>query len=63
VEAHRLVGPEAMLDELDTSQRRVREAIVASGDRTPDLNVADVIGFYTYLHWDEHLGEDLGVTI
>jgi len=63
VEAHRLVGPEAMLDELDTSQRRVREAIVASGDRTPDLNVADVIGFYTYLHWEEHLGEDLGVTI
>ena len=63
VEAHRLVGPEAMLDELDTSQRRVREAIVASGDRTPDLNVADVIGFYTYLHWEEHLGEDLGVTL
>jgi hypothetical protein len=63
VEAHRLVGPEAMLDELDTSQRRVREAIVASGDRTPDLNVADVIGFYTYLHWEEHLGEDLGVKI
>jgi len=26
-------------------------------------HVADVIGFYTYLHWDEHLGEDLGVTI
>ena len=63
VEAHRLVGPEAMLDELDTSQRRMREAIVASGDRTPDLRVADVIGFYTYLHWEEHLGEDLGVTI
>jgi len=41
----------------------VREAIVASGDRTPDLNVADVIGFYTYLHWEEHLGEDLGVTL
>ena len=63
VEAHRLVGAEAMLDELDTSQRRMREAIVASADRTPDLKVADVIGFYTYLHWDEHLGEDLGVTI
>jgi len=63
VEAHRLVGPEAMLDELDTSQRRVREAIVASANRTPDLNVAGVIGFYTYLHWEEHLGEDLGVTL
>jgi hypothetical protein len=63
VEAHRLVGPEAMLDELDTSQRRMREAIVASGDSTPELKVADVIGFYTYLHWEEHLGEDLGVTV
>lgn len=63
VEAHRLVGPEAMVDELDTSQRRLREAIVASGDRAPDLKVADVIGFYTYLHWEEHLGEDLGVTL
>ena len=63
VEAHRLVGPEAMLDELDTSQRRLREAIVASGDGTPDLKVADVIGFYTYLHWEEHLHEDLGVTL
>ena len=63
VEAHRLVGAEAMLDELDTSQRRLREAIIASSERTPDLNVADVIGFYTFLHWDEHLAEDLGVTI
>jgi len=62
VEAHRLVGAEAMLDELDTSQRRMREAIVASGERTPDLKVADVIGFYTYLHWEEHLHEDLGVS-
>ncbi|MDP9252950.1 MAG: maleylpyruvate isomerase N-terminal domain-containing protein, partial [Chloroflexota bacterium] len=63
VEAHRLVGPEAMLDELDTSQRRMREAIVASAERTPDLKVVDVIGFYTYLHWEEHLHEDLGLTI
>lgn len=63
VEAHRLVGPEAMLDELDTSLRRLREAVVASADRSPDLKVADVIGFYTYLHWEEHLSEDLGVTI
>ncbi len=52
-----------MLDELDTSQRRLREAIVASGDRAPDLKVADVMGFYTYLHWEEHLHEDLGVTL
>jgi hypothetical protein len=63
VEAHRLVGAEAMLDELDTSQRRMREAIVAASERAPDLRIADVIGFYAYLHWEEHLGEDLGVTI
>jgi hypothetical protein len=64
VEAHRLVGPEAMLDELDTSHRRMREAIAASGGRpTPGLDVLGVIGFYTYLHWEEHLGQDLGVTI
>jgi hypothetical protein len=64
VEAHRLVGPEAMLDELDTSHRRVRETIAKIPDeRMADPKVFGVVGFYTYLHWEEHLGEDLGVTI
>ena len=64
VEAHRLVGPEAMLDELDTSHRRLREAIAATSDeRMQDPKVSGVIGFYSYLHWDEHLGQDLGVTL
>ena len=64
VEAHRLVGPEAMLDELDTSYRRLREAIAAIPDeRMQDPKVSGVIGFYSYLHWEEHLGQDLGVTI
>jgi hypothetical protein len=63
VEAHRLVGAEAMLDELDTSQRRLREVIVAIGDRpTQDPKTVGVIAFYSYLHWEEHLPE-LGVTI
>ena len=63
VEAHRLVGAEAMLDELDTSHRRLREAIVAIPDeRMQDPRISGVIGFYSYLHWEEHLGE-LGVTI
>lgn len=63
VEAHRLVGPEAMLDELDTSHRRLREAIAAIPDeRMQDSKVSGVIGFYSYLHWEEHLGQDLGVT-
>ena len=64
VEAHRLVGAEAMLDELDTSHRRLRESIAAIPDeRMRDPKVSGVIGFYSYLHWEEHLGQDLGVTI
>jgi hypothetical protein len=64
VEAHRLVGAEAMLDELDTSHRRLREVIAATPDaRMQDPKVSGVIGFYSYLHWEEHLGQDLGVTV
>ena len=64
VEAHRLVGAEAMLDELDTSHRRLRETIAAIPDeRMKDPKVSGVIGFYSYLHWEEHLGQDLGVTV
>ena len=63
VEAHRLVGAEAMLDELDTSHRRLREAIAAVSDERMRDKVSNVIPFYSYLHWEEHLGEDLGVTL
>lgn len=63
VEAHRLVGPEAMLDELDTSHRRLREAIAAVSDEGMRDKVLNVFPFYTYLHWEEHLGQDLGVTL
>jgi hypothetical protein len=63
VEAHRLVGPEAMLDELDTSHRRLREAIAKVSDERMRDTVSNVIPFYSYLHWEEHLGEDLGVTL
>jgi len=63
VEAHRLVGAEAMLDELDTSHRRVRDTIAAITDeRMRDPKVFGIVGFYTYLHWEEHLHEDLGVS-
>jgi hypothetical protein len=63
VEAHRLVGPEAMLDEFDTSHRRVRETIARiPDDRIRDPKVFGIVGFYTYLHWEEHLHEDLGVS-
>jgi mycothiol maleylpyruvate isomerase-like protein len=64
VEAHRLVGPEAMLDELDTSYRRLRETIEKiSDERMADAKIFGIVAFYSYLHWDEHLGEDLGVTV
>ena len=60
VEAHRLVGAEAMLDELDTSCKRVREAIAKVNDERMAAKAAGVLPFYTYLHWEEHLHEDLG---
>jgi hypothetical protein len=64
VEAHRLVGPEAMLDELDTSYRRARETIAKIPDeRMADARVSGIVAFYTYLHWEEHLGHDLGVML
>jgi hypothetical protein len=61
VEAHRLVGPEAMLDELDSSQRRAREVVAAIGDDALTRRLLGKIAAYTYLHWEEHLHEDLGV--
>ena len=63
VEAHRLVGPEAMLDELDTSHRRLREALATIPDERMREDVSGVIPFYSYLHWEEHMGSDLGVTL
>ena len=65
VAAHRLVGPEAMLDELDASHRNVRELIVSLPDDRfgAESESYNVIAFYTYLHWQEHLHEDLGVTL
>jgi hypothetical protein len=64
VDAHRLVGAEAMIDELDTSYRRLRETIAKIPDeRMADPRVSGVVAFYSYLHWEEHLGHDLGVTL
>jgi len=64
VEAHRLVGAEAMLDELDTSYRRLRETIAKiSDERMADPKVFGIVSFYSYLHWEEHLHEDLGVAL
>src|SRR5213596_2383601 len=63
VEAHRLVGPEAMLDELDTSQRRIREAIAElADDRLANEKIFDIAAWCTYLHWEEHFAE-LGISL
>ena len=63
VAAHALVGPEAMLDELDTSYKRLRESIAKiPADRILDPKVFGVVAFYSYLHWEEHLHEDLGMS-
>ena len=65
VAAHRLVGAEAMLDELDTSYLRVRELVASlPEDRFgPESDEFNVIAFYNYLHWEEHLHEDLGISL
>ena len=60
VGAHRLVGAEAMLDELDTSAKRMRETIAnIPDDQIIDPKIFGIVGFYSYLHWEEHLHEDL----
>lgn len=58
VSSHALVGPEAMLDELDTAYRRLRASVVALSDeeaRTPKL--LGLVATRTYLHWEEHHAE------
>ena len=64
IEAHKLVGAEAMLDELDTSHKRVRDAIAKIPDaRITTPETFSIAAFYTYLHWEEHLIWDLGMTL
>lgn len=62
VAERRLVGAEAMLDELDTSYR----GVLAQLDRTTDAEIAgssyesgilSLFAWCTYLHWDEHAQE------
>jgi len=61
VEARKLVGPEALLDELDTSYRSLLATIRSLRDADlGDPQVYSAAAFYGHLHWQEHLGE-LGV--
>jgi len=61
VDARRLVGPEALVDELDTSYRGLLSAVKALGDDdVADTRTFDVVAFQSYLHLEEHLRE-LGI--
>jgi len=61
VRAHQLVGPEAMLDELDSAHRRLRSAVAALIDEElADPKRFGMVGAYTFLHWEHHFAE-LGI--
>lgn len=62
VRTHELVGPEAMIDELDTVYRRLTETVRGLGEGDVDEKIAGSLPYYTYLHWEEHFAE-LGVPL
>jgi mycothiol maleylpyruvate isomerase-like protein/DinB family protein len=62
VRTHELVGPEAMIDELDTAYRRLVETVRGLGDGDVDEKIASSLPYYTYLHWEEHFAE-LGIEL
>jgi hypothetical protein len=62
VRTHELVGPEAMVDELDTLYRRLVETVRGLPDGDVDERIASSMPYYTYLHWEEHLAE-LGIAL
>ena len=54
----RLVGEEALLDELDSAYRVVREALAGLADADlADRRVFSIFAFTTYIHFEEHLAE------
>ena len=62
VRTHELVGPEAMIDELDTVYRRLVETVRGLGAGDVDEKIAGTMPYYTYLHWEEHFAE-LGIPV
>jgi DinB family protein/mycothiol maleylpyruvate isomerase-like protein len=61
VRTHELVGPEAMIDELDTLYDRLVETVRGLGDGDVDQRIG-AMPYYTYLHWEEHFSE-LGIPL
>ena len=60
VSSHRLVGAEALVDELDTTFRAVRSELTQLTDdqvRANDGWVSSVVGGNTYGHYEEHAKE------
>jgi hypothetical protein len=62
VRTHQLVGPEAMIDELDSVYRRLVATVRGLGAGEIDDRFASTMPYYTYLHWEEHFGE-LGIPL
>jgi hypothetical protein len=62
VRTHELVGPEAMIDELDTVYRRLVETVRGLPAGDIDGRIAGTLPYYTYLHWEEHFAE-LGIPL
>jgi hypothetical protein len=62
VRTHELVGPEAMVDELDTVYRRLIETVRGLPAGDVDEKIAGSMPYYTYLHWEEHFAE-LGIPL
>jgi hypothetical protein len=62
VRTHQLVGPEAMIDELDTVYRRLLETLRRVPAGEVDERIAGSMPYYTYLHWEEHFAE-LGIPL
>jgi hypothetical protein len=63
VSSHRLVGPEALTDELDTTFRTLRAEIAQLSDeaiRANDAWVVSVVDGNTYGHYEEH-AKELGI--
>ncbi len=60
VQSHRLVGPEALTDELETTFRLLRAEVAQLSDeqvRANDGWVAGVVGGNTFGHYEEHAKE------
>jgi hypothetical protein len=61
VRTHEL-GPEVMIDDLDTLYRRLLETVRGLPAGDVDEKIAGSMPYHTYLHWEEHFAE-LGISL